>query len=132
MNTKKTIKERIEELEKRVATLEISLRSAVPTTSKPKKLSAKEFLMTKVLKTEIQKTLALAYYLERMESMKRFNVADLEIAFRSAKEKKPKNINDAVNKNIAHGLLMEAAEKKETKKAWELTSTGEKYVEEEL
>jgi len=59
-------------------------------------------------------------------------VADLENAFRSAREKLPKNMNDAVNKNIARGFLMGAAEKKDAKKAWNLTSTGERFVENEM
>jgi hypothetical protein len=41
-------------------------------------------------------------------------------------------MNDAVNKNIARGFLMEAAGKKDAKKAWCLTSTGEKYLEDDL
>jgi len=130
----KTIKQRVEELEKRVAVLEAlppSHTSASPAL-KVKRSSAKEFLMTKELKTDTQKTLALAYYLEYIEGMGSFNAVDLEAVFRAAKEKLPKNINDVVNKNIARGLLMEAEERKDTKKAWVLTATGEKYVEEKL
>ncbi len=88
--------------------------------------------MTLTLKTDVQKVLALGYFLEYMEDMESFNVSDIETAFRAAKEKPPKNINDAVNKNIAHGFLMDTADKKDSKKAWCLTSTGEKYVESEL
>jgi len=88
--------------------------------------------MTKELNKETQKTLVLGYYLEHSEGMESFNATDLETMFRSAKEKLPKNINDTVNKNIVRGLIMEAREKKEGKKAWILTSTGEKYVESEL
>jgi hypothetical protein len=88
--------------------------------------------MTKALKTETQKVLALGYFLEYMENMESFNVNDLETAFRSAKERLPKNMNDAVNKNIARGFLMDAAGKKDAKKAWCLTSTGEKYLGGEL
>ena len=85
--------------------------------------------MTKSIKVETQKVLALAYFLEREEGLASFNVPDLEIAFRSAREKVPKNMNDAVNKNIARGFLMEAKAKKNLKKAWHLTATGEIFVE---
>jgi hypothetical protein len=61
-----------------------------------------------------------------------FNVADLEATFRAAREKLPKNINDAANKNVARGFLMEAREKKDSKKAWQLTATGERSVEQEM
>lgn len=135
MNTNKTVEQQIAELENRISKLEMVLMSPrVERVSavKIKKASAKEFLMTKQLKAETQKVVALGYYLEYTEGMESFNIDDLEATFQSAKEKRPKNMNDAVNKNISRGLLMEAAEKKNAKKAWVLTSTGEKYVEEEL
>jgi hypothetical protein len=101
-------------------------------TAQAKRTSAKEFLMTKSVGSEVQKVLALAYFLERHEGLAVFNVSDLENAFRSAREKLPKNMNDAVNKNIARGFMMEAAEKKDSKKAWNLTSSGERFVESDM
>ena len=91
--------------------------------------SPKEFLITKAANSELQKVIALAYYLEHHEKLESFNVADLEGVFRAARERLPKNMNDAVNKNIARGFLMGAKEKKNSKKAWQLTSTGERFVE---
>ncbi len=133
MDKTKTIEQIIGELEKRVASLEQALSLHTPSVPlKIKKISVKEFLMTKELKTDTQKTLALGYYLEHLESMLSFNIDDLVAGFQAAKEKRPQNMNDVVNKNIARGFLMDAAEKKDNKKAWVLTSTGEKYVEEEL
>jgi hypothetical protein len=96
-----------------------------------KKISAKEFLMTKKHKTDTQKTLILGYYLENLSGISPFNTADIETAFRLAKEKLPANINDTVNKIIGRGLMMEAPEKKDSKKAWVLTASGEKFVENE-
>jgi hypothetical protein len=126
--------QRIDELEKRLEKIEklLAVPGATARLVKPKKLSVKEFLMTKSVKSEIQKVIALGYFLEHMEGIASFNTTDLETAFRAAKEKLPKNMNDAVNKNIARGFIMEAEEKKDSKKAWYLTSTGEKYVESEL
>jgi hypothetical protein len=124
---------RLRKLEERVERLERLIgdggREAV---AKERKLSAKEFMLSKRLKSETQKVLALAYFLEREEGITSFNVSDLESAFRSAREKLPKNMNDAVNKNIARGFLMGTNEKKDSKKAWQLTSTGERHVEHEL
>lgn len=131
MSSESNLHERISSLEERVKKLEETLSSSVTsgtTIGKKKKSSAKEFLMTKEIKTETQKVLVLGYFLEYVEGMESFNVNDLETAFRAAKEKLPKNMNDAVNKNIARGFLMEAAEKKESKKAWCLTTTGEKHL----
>jgi hypothetical protein len=117
------LEERVERLEKR-----LEGGSAVEA-AKSKRLSAKEFLLSKNPKSETQKVVALAYFLERQGALASFNVSDLETAFRAAREKLPKNMNDAVNKNIARGFLMPAHEKKDSKKAWQLTSTGERFVE---
>jgi hypothetical protein len=120
--------------EARISALERLLRGngdSSPVLSS-KKQSAKEFLMSKDIRTEAQKVLALAYYLERAEGLASFNVPDLEIVFRAAREKLPKNMNDTVNKNVARGFIMEAAEKKNAKKAWQLTATGERFVEQEM
>jgi hypothetical protein len=127
--------ERVGRLEGRLAEIERRFGSGasgpVPG-AQPKKISPKEFLLTKNVGSEVQRVVALAFYLERQEGINSFNVADLENAFRSAREKLPKNMNDAVNKNIARGFLMEAAEKKDSKKAWHMTATGEKFVEVEM
>ena len=121
---------RLGRLEERVGRIEKRLEGdGAVEAAKSKKLSAKEFLLSKNPKSETQKVVALAYFLERQEALLSFNVSDLEGAFRSAREKLPKNMNDAVNKNIARGFLMPAAEKKDSKKAWQLTSTGERFVE---
>ena len=134
MNTNKILEQRVEELEKRIARIETALPSngIALTVAKTKKLSPKEFLMTRELKRETQKALALGYYLEHIEGMENFNIVDLETVFRSAKERPPQNMNDTINKNIARGFLMETKEKKDSKKAWILTSTGENHVEEKL
>ena len=124
---------RLAELEQRVGKLEKRLNPERELASRSgKKISSKEFLITKNPRKETQKALALAYYLEHMEGMPCFNVRDLEEAFRSAREKVPKNVNDVINKNIARGFLMQAKENKDGKKAWHLTSTGERHVEETM
>lgn len=126
-----TISKRMDDLEERIENLEKQFAAPVVAT-RIKKISPKEFLMTKNAKSDPQKVVALAYFLEQVEGMATFSVADLENVFRASKEKVPSNINDSVNKNIAKGFLMDAAEKKDLKKAWCLTSTGERYAETEL
>lgn len=131
-----TLSEKILDLEKRVAVLEASKgTSALGDLSHQKttkKMSAKEFLLSKNLKSTVDKTLVLAYYLEKNEQMDLFNINDIASVFQAAREKAPANLNDMINKNIAKGYLMEAREQKDSKKAWVLTSTGEKFIEEEL
>jgi len=135
MNVERKMQEKLNSLEERVKKLEDALLSSATAdvhVSKRKKSSAKEFLMTMNLKAETQKVLVLGFFLEHVEDMGSFNTSDLERVFRAAKEKLPKNMNDAVNKNIARGLIMEAESKKDAKKAWCLTSTGENVVINEL
>lgn len=122
----------IDDHEKRIVALEglgakdVSMGNATPVN---KKVSLKEFLLSKKPSNDVQRTLAIGYYLEKFEGMTSFNFGELEGSFVSAKEKAPENINDKVNMNIRKGHIMELKEKKNNKKAWCLTSTGEILVE---
>lgn len=94
-----------------------------------KKMSVKEFLLSKKANNDVERTLLIGYFLEKFEEYSSFNSDDLRDGFRNAKIKSPLNINDKVNLNIAHGHMMEVAEKKDSKKAWVLTVSGESCVE---
>lgn len=132
------LSKKITDLEKRVEALEAPTRASEneePLASvQPvvKQMSAKEFLLSKKISSALERTLALAYYLEHIGGMSAFNVNDIENVFQSAREKPPVNPNDMINKNIAKGYLMESREQKDGKKSWILTATGEKVVENEL
>lgn len=124
------LEKRVEEIENRLSGTDaqsVSTRSLVT-----KKMSIKEFLMTKKLDDDVKRTLAISYFIEHMENTKPFNTDDLKKSFRLAKIQLPSNINDKINMNIRAGRIMEAGEKKESKKAWELTATGETFVETDL
>ncbi|MCR4314020.1 MAG: hypothetical protein NUV84_02105, partial [Candidatus Uhrbacteria bacterium] len=77
---------------------------------------------------DVEKTLAIGYFLEAHQGLTAFNKNDLEQGFRAAKERVPANINDKVNKCIGNGHMMEAEEKKDNLKAWVVTSRGEGCV----
>lgn len=126
----KRLMKKIEEHEKRISELEISFH-VKPETAK-KKISVKEFILSKKPKNDVQKTLAIGYYLEKHEGFPAFNKKDLELNFGNAKERFPENINDKVAQNIKKGYMMKAKEKKDNLKAWILTNSGEKYVENSL
>lgn len=133
MDTNKTIEEKVESLEIRVSQLENLFKktsSSVPPNASSKKKSAKEFLLEKNPKDDLKRTLYIGYYLEKYDGMESFSVDDLREVFRASRVPSPKNLNDKVNQNISKGFLMEV-EKKDKKKAWILTSTGEKHVEDE-
>ena len=121
------IKKRLEEHNERISKLE-SLFQAKPEAIR-KEVSVKEFILSKKPKTDIQKTITIAYYLEKYRGLPSLNVKELENEFRDAREKVPKNINLCVIKNIEKGHMMETKEKKNNLKAWILTNSGEEYVE---
>jgi len=121
------IKKKLEEHEKRISRLESSFQ-AEPGAVK-KKVSIKEFMISKKPNNDVQKTLGIGYYLERYENFSSFNTKDLERNFRAAKEKVPKNAADKVQVNMRKGHMMEAEEKKDNLKAWVLTNSGEEHVE---
>jgi len=120
----------LEQHEKRISDLENL--AAVKPKKMQKKLSVKEFILEKKPGSDVEKTLVVAYYLENCKNVSPFNLNDLEALFKKAKEIVPDNLNDKVNKNIAKGYMEEAEDKKDSKKAWTLTETGERFVENDL
>lgn len=134
MTNPKNIEERVSSLEQRVADLETQLSAGNPaggqdSNTNGKKLSIKEFVLEKKPKGDVQKTLVISHYLEKYENMTSVNVDDLAKYFRLSKEPVPGNLNDKINMNIRKGHMTEAEEKKDNKKAWVVTNTGEQFVE---
>lgn len=124
------LEEMLKNHEQRIASLEkMLLPGSDNLSSVAKKVSIKEFLLEKSPKSDVQKTLCIGYFLEKYEGYESFNLKDIEDGFRMSKEPVPGNINDKINKNIAQGFLMDAKEKKDNKKAWTLTRTGETEVQ---
>ena len=123
------IAKKFNELENRIVALEAAGRSLIaPTLTSEKGISIKEFLLSKNPKSDIQKTRAVAYYLERFSGFISFTSEEIQNGYRSAKEALPLNVSDNIAKNVGRGYFMEAQEKKNGKKAWTLTNTGEKDV----
>mgnify|MGYP001603545790 CR=1 FL=1 len=79
---------RIDDLEKRVSGLETKKgnEGSDPLAS-IKKLSLREFLISKKPSDDVEKALAIGYYLEKFEGLTSFNAGDLESLFEKAKEK---------------------------------------------
>lgn len=123
------IEQKFREIEKRLEVIEkLLVQVKQPAVGQSmKKISAKEFLIEKKPKSEIETTFWLGYFLEKNEARDSFGVEDLRNAFRSAKVPSPKNINDTINKNVAKGLFMETGIKEKGQKRWEVTATGETY-----
>jgi len=129
-NLQQQILDELKKLNERVSRLESSPVAPAPnTTPQTKKVSLREFLMELMPTDDVQRTLSIAYYLETQEGYSSFNKADIEKGFRAAKEKVPSNINDKIAMCVKNGHMMEAAEKKESLKAWTITNTGEKVAQ---
>ncbi len=114
----------------RIQKLELKVQGSTPASIgvSPKQISPKEFLLEKKPSGEVQKTLMLCYYIEHTMGLTPFNVDDLSRVFKLAKEVIPSNLNDKINKNIDKGYLVEDAERRDTKKAWHLTASGENFI----
>jgi len=131
----KTLEERIFDLEKQVSEIKTILtdEDSKSTIAKHKvKVSINEFIKSKNVQNDVQRTLVIAYWLDYFEKVDSFGVSDLEMGFRSARLSVPKNINDKVNLNIKNGHLSEDKKKKNGKKTWYVTNTGVEFVENTL
>jgi len=124
------IRERLEKMEERLAKLEGANQQESKTASK-RATSINEFMRNQQISGDVQRTLAVGYYLEKWEGLSSFNAKDLADAYRRLKIPKTQNINFnyKVIKNIQQGYVTETKEKKDNQKAWVLTYSGHKYVE---
>lgn len=128
-NDIKKILEKLDALEARVAKIEGGDDLSEDASSGSQKtLSLREFLLSKKPSDDVKKTLVIGYYLEKFGDCAPFNINDLESAFERAKEKKPTNMNDKVNMNIRNGHMEETSEKRDNRKSWYLTNSGEAFV----
>ena len=118
------------EHEERIQKLEAKLQGSAPASigGSQKQISPKEFILEKKPSGEVQKTLMLCYYIEHTMGLTPFNIDDLTKVFKLAKEVVPSNLNDKINKNIDKGYLVEDDERKDSKKAWHLTASGENFI----
>ncbi len=121
------IKDLVLEHEKRIFLIEKQLKNEekIPI----KKLSLREFIISKKPSDDVKKTLAICFYFENYDEMETINKEDIEMGYRKAKEKVPNNINYKVSRNIVNGYLMEAKNKKNNLKAWTLTNAGIEFVQ---
>ncbi len=134
--TKKLLEEilaAVKSLDGRVSKLETtgatSVSSAKSRHAPPeKKLSLKEFIISQAPSNAVQTTLTIGYYLENHDGVSPFNASDLEEGFRAARETVPPNINDKANQCVKNGYFMVEKSKKDSKKAWVVTRTGEEVV----
>ena len=79
--------------------------------------------------TAIDSVLVIAVYHERFSGANSFSANDILDLIRKAKQKKPKNINDLINKTISKGYFEEDKAGEDGKKRWYVTSSGVALVD---
>ncbi|WP_018750853.1 hypothetical protein [Paenibacillus sanguinis] len=82
------------------------------------------FLKIKSFSKEVERVLGVAYFLDQIEGISPFTVKDIEAKYTDARISKPKNISDAINKNITKGYLGETKEKKDGLKSFYVLTSG--------
>lgn len=124
------LRRKLDDHEKRIAKLESSHITGTAKTEK--KTSLREFIISNKPGNDVEKTLAIGYYLEKCENEPFFNASDIRLGFKNAKEKIPSNVPDKIFKNVKKGHMMKYGEKKDNKETYVLTNTGEAYLENEF
>jgi len=94
-------------------------------------MQASEFLASLDLRSQLDQLEAIAYYFlnSDQESVTRAEIMD---TLSKARLPRPKNLSDVIGRCIRRGHIIVAVEDKDGQKAWQITPTGEKYVEEQL
>ncbi len=101
---------------------------ATPSRPPLKAKSPAEFFKISSPKTDVDRTLAAAYFLEKFRNVQDAAAGEIRDVIKEAKRPPPTNINDSVNGNIRKGFMMTAGER-ENKMVFVLTSDGEAAVE---
>lgn len=92
---------------------------------------ASEFLAQKNIKSHFDRIMAILYY-HYHSGQKSTTIPELQETYSSVRVKAPRNFSDVLAQCIRKGYVIETLSKKDGKKAWQITPTGERYVEEEL
>lgn len=90
-----------------------------------------EFLAGRNITTHVDRIVAILYY-QYHKGIELTTVAELEGAYSNARVRPPRNFSDLLANCIRRGYVVESKDKKDGKKAWQITPTGQKFVEEEI
>jgi hypothetical protein len=90
-----------------------------------------EFLAQRKIESETDRIATILYYYLH-NGRGSSTTAEILEAYATARFRRPTNLSDVIARCIRKGHVIEARERKEGQKAWQITVTGEKYVEEKL
>ena len=93
--------------------------------------SINEFLARLSVESYPERVTAIAYYQLHNQQSQGVTLEDFRRAFSVARIPGPKNLSDVIAKCIRRGLLMDA-ESRDGQRAWQITQTGERSIEERL
>lgn len=88
-------------------------------------ISVNEFMNQKHFSSKIDIAIGLIFYYEKAKKINDFSTNELKQYFRDAKIPVPGNVSDVVGKLVTKSFIM----KSEGKGRYQLTKTGEKYVD---
>lgn len=91
--------------------------------------SISEFVLKLGVQSHTDIVLGMAYYLLKAKAQDSFTAADLDHLYEEGRFPKS-NVHLAIIGNIKKGLMMERSEKKDGLKAFAITASGERFVEE--
>jgi hypothetical protein len=125
---------RLAEVERKVAELESADKSPPPKGSQSgaAKISPREFLLDREPKTDNDKTLTAAFYIEQLSGAESFDFDDIERFLGQAKEPMPRNRRDPPYQNVKKGYFREVGEREQgmhARNRWALTNKGIQRVE---
>lgn len=123
-------KEEFDALKDRVKAIESMFKPGKHDISLEKPESLAEFLRRKNLKSDADRTICIAYFIEMVESRSEeegVNSKDITVGFRNARCAVPSNVSDQLGRCAGRGLI-QGGGKKDGRKAWTLTNTGIEYV----
>ncbi|MBI4596411.1 MAG: hypothetical protein HY730_08560 [Candidatus Tectomicrobia bacterium] len=90
-----------------------------------------EFLARPKVTSDTDRVTAILYHSLKNDQSSSTRAEILQ-AYSSARTRQPKNLSDVLARCIRKGHVIEAREQKDGQKAWQITLTGERYVEEKL
>lgn len=124
------LEKRVTDLEMRFSALEKAFHaSPLPREDNKPNLSVNEFLRKKGPTTATDTVLAIAVYNKQVRGVDSFNRNDVSGLMDKTKQKKPKNINDLINRNISKGYIEEDEVGEGGKKQWYVTTSGIELVD---
>jgi len=88
-----------------------------------------EFLAGAAPRNHVETVVLVAYHMCRSGDPAGMTIDELVAAYAQARLKKPSNPSDTLAKAIRKGYLIDAPQRKDGKKAWVITQTGDSFVE---